>query len=67
MPLVLGEADWDRWLDPDAPAPGDLLAACPGIAAMAMREVSTLVNNVKNNDPQLIEPSEQGDQPVGLF
>ena len=67
MPLVLGEADWDRWLDPDAPAPGDLLAARPGIAAMAMREVSTLVNNVKNNDPQLIEPSEQGDQPVGLF
>ena len=41
MPLVLGEADWDRWLDPDAPAPADLLAAPPDTATMAMREVST--------------------------
>jgi len=29
MPLVLGAADWDRWLDPDQPAPARLLAAAP--------------------------------------
>ena len=67
MPLVLGESDWDRWLDPDVPAPADLLAAPPDTAPMAMREVSRLVNNVANNGPELIEPAEHGNQPVGLF
>jgi putative SOS response-associated peptidase YedK len=32
-----------------------------------MREVSTLVNNVRNNGPELIEPAEPDNQPVGLF
>lgn len=67
MPLVLGDADWDRWLDPDAPAPEDLLAASPDTGPMAMREVSTLVNSVANNGPELIEPADPGNQPVGLF
>jgi putative SOS response-associated peptidase YedK len=34
---------------------------------MAMREVATLVNNVANNGPELIEPAGPGDPPVGLF
>lgn len=67
MPLILGEDAWDRWLDPDSPAPADLLAGAPDAAAMAMREVSTLVNNVANNGPELIEPADAGNQPVGLF
>ena len=67
MPLVLGEPDWDRWLDPDAPAPADLLGEPPDITAMAMREVATLVNSVANNGPELIEPAGPGNQPVGLF
>ena len=67
MPLILGERDWDRWLDPDEPAPADLLAAPPDIADLAMREVSTLVNRVANNGPELIEPAAPGNQPVGLF
>lgn len=67
MPLPLDEADWDRWLDPDRPAPDDLLAAPPDIRGIAMREVSTLVNNVRNNGPELIAPAEPGNQPVGLF
>lgn len=65
MPLILGERDWDRWLDPDAPAPAELLAGAPDVGALAMREVSTLVNRVANNGPELIEPA--GNQPVGLF
>ena len=67
MPLSLSAPDWDRWLDPDAPAPGDLLAATPDLSGLAMREVSTRVNNVANNGPELIEPAEPGNQPVGLF
>ena len=74
MPLVLPETDWDRWLDPDAAAPEDLLAGVPDTAAMAMREVSTLVNTVTNNGPELIESADGGNQftaggnqPVGLF
>lgn len=66
MPLVLGEDDWDRWLDPDRPAPQTLLAGPPDAGAMAMREVSVLVNNVANNGPELIEQA-GADGPVGLF
>jgi putative SOS response-associated peptidase YedK len=67
MPLVLGEKDWDRWLDPDAEAPAELLAGPPDIGPMTMREVATLVNNVANNGPELIEAAGPGNQPVGLF
>jgi putative SOS response-associated peptidase YedK len=67
MPLSLAESDWDRWLDPDAPAPVELLASRPDVECIAIRQVSTLVNNVANNGPELIEPAEQGNQPVGLF
>jgi len=67
MPLVLAERDWDRWLDPDAPAPAELLVAPPDIGGIAMREVSTLVNKVANNGPELIAPVDRGNQPVGLF
>lgn len=67
MPLILGPDDWDRWLDPDASAPADLLARPPDIAGIAMREVSTLVNSIANNGPELIEPVEGDNQPVGLF
>ena len=62
------ESDWDRWLDPDAARPRRTARRRrPTSAAMAMREVSTLVNNVANNGPELIEPAGPGDQPVGLF
>jgi putative SOS response-associated peptidase YedK len=67
MPLALAEADWDRWLDPDRPAPTELLIAPPDISGIEMREVSTLVNNARNNGPELIAPVEPGNQPVGLF
>lgn len=67
MPLVLAENDWDRWLDPAAPAPAELLAGPPDIDRLAMREVSTLVNKVGNDGPELVEPAGPGNQPVGLF
>ncbi|MGY4711478.1 SOS response-associated peptidase [Mycolicibacterium sp. CBM1] len=67
MPLVVAERDWDLWLNPDAPADTDLLTRAPEIDGIEIREVSTLVNSVRNNGPELIEPAEPGNQPVGLF
>ena len=57
MPLVVPERDWDRWLDPDAPVDEELLACPPDVRGIRMREVSTLVNNVRNNGPELLEPA----------
>lgn len=57
MPVVLGEGDWERWLDPatplpDAeallrPAPEDWLDAVP---------VGPRVNNVRNDDASCLDP-----------
>jgi putative SOS response-associated peptidase YedK len=58
MPLIVAERDWDRWLDPDATADLELLATPPDIRGIEMREISTLVNNVRNNGPELLEPAE---------
>jgi len=67
MPLLLAEADWGRWLDPDRPAPTELLSAAPDVGGIAMRQVSRLVNNVANNGPELLEPVDSSNQPAGLF
>jgi putative SOS response-associated peptidase YedK len=58
MPLIVAERDWDRWLDPDAPADLDFLAAPPSVDGIDVREISTLVNSVRNNGPELLEPAE---------
>jgi len=58
MPLVMPERDWDRWLDPDAAVDEELLARRPDVHEIRMREVSTLVNNVRNNGPELLAPAE---------
>jgi putative SOS response-associated peptidase YedK len=58
MPLAVPEQDWDRWLDPDSPIDEESLSRPADVYGIRMREVSTLVNNVRNNGPQLIEPAE---------
>jgi Uncharacterized conserved protein len=57
MPVIVPPEHWDRWLDPDQeparlrplliPAPETLLEVHP---------VSTKVNSVRNNEPELIRP-----------
>ena len=57
MPVILDPADWDTWLDPDTdldtlqsllvPAPAADLEAYP---------ISTRVNNVRNDSPELLDP-----------
>ncbi|VEG52480.1 bacteriophage protein [Mycolicibacterium aurum] len=58
MPLTISERDWDHWLDPDAPMDEGLLRGHGDLDRIEIREVSRLVNSVKNNGPELIEPVE---------
>jgi putative SOS response-associated peptidase YedK len=57
MPVVLAPEDWETWLDPAAD-----LAAVEGLLVAAPSEwfeaypVGTLVNNVRNDAPELLDP-----------
>ena len=59
MPLPMPPEHWDAWLDPDHPAPADLLEppSAELVAAIAARPVSPLVNSVRNNGPELLAPA----------
>ena len=55
-PMTVPPAQWAAWLDPASPAPLDALRpAVPG--ALRAVPVSTLVNNVRNNGPELLVPA----------
>ena len=58
MPLTISAPDWDRWLDPDAPIDEGLLRGHGDLDRIVTREVSRLVNSIRNNGPELIEPAE---------
>jgi putative SOS response-associated peptidase YedK len=57
MPLTVSKSDWDRWLDPDAPIDEGLLRGHGDLDRIEIREVSRLVNSIRNNGPELIEPA----------
>lgn len=63
MPLTIPSGDWDAWLDPAQVEPDELrrLLATPAGGRLDARAVSTAVNNVRNNGPQLLD--EVDDQP----
>ena len=56
MPLLLPSTAWNTWLDPDNEEVTDLLAPPPlDLAdALELRPISTRVNNVRNNGPDLV-------------
>ncbi|ROS23139.1 SOS response-associated peptidase [Cellulomonas sp. PhB150] len=56
QPLMLRREDWDAWLDPAVGLDGarELLEATP--PEIVATPVSTQVNAVANNGPQLVEP-----------
>lgn len=58
MPLPMPEENWAAWLDPDHPAPAELLGAPDEdlVARITARPVTPLVNSVKNNGPELLAP-----------
>jgi putative SOS response-associated peptidase YedK len=62
MPAILPRAAWSKWLEPDETDPARLqrLLAPAGDDLLAMRPVRPLVNNVRNNGPELIAPAETG-------
>jgi putative SOS response-associated peptidase YedK len=57
MPLVVQPEDWAAWLDPHLKDAADLLHPAVEIGLTAY-PVSTLVNSVRNNGPELITPVE---------
>jgi putative SOS response-associated peptidase YedK len=67
MPLMLAEADWDTWLNPDAALDPELIARPPDVRDIELRQVSTLVNSVRNNGPQLIEPVQPEPEQITLL
>ncbi|WP_330249973.1 SOS response-associated peptidase [Nocardia sp. NBC_00565] len=58
MPLPMPREHWDAWLDPDHPAPATLLEtpSAESVAGIVARPVSSLVNSVRNNGPELLAP-----------
>ncbi|MUM16500.1 SOS response-associated peptidase [Mycobacterium sp. CBMA271] len=53
MPVMLGAELWDRWLDPDQDLDPRLLQGA-GVSGIDTRQVSSLVNSVANNGPELL-------------
>lgn len=62
MPVILPRDDWSDWLDEEAEDTESLLALLRPAAdgTLAEHPVSTLVNKVANNIPELIVPLETG-------
>ncbi|MBB2915531.1 putative SOS response-associated peptidase YedK [Streptosporangium becharense] len=55
MPMLIERDRWGEWLDPGVPdARGFLIPA--GSTGLRVHPVSTAVNSVRNNGPELIEP-----------
>jgi putative SOS response-associated peptidase YedK len=56
MPVILGAADYGKWMDPSVQDPGliqPLLMPCPD-DWLSMRPVSTVVNNARNETPECL-------------
>jgi putative SOS response-associated peptidase YedK len=54
MPMILRDADWDTWLDPDAdPRAKGVFEFVPELTAIP---VSQKVNSVRNDDASVLEP-----------
>jgi len=65
MPILVPPNLYDLWLDPNVHerAKLDAILAAPHTAGLQLVEVSTRVNDVKNDDPSLIAPLTSGDKP----
>ena len=61
MPVALEPEAWEAWLDREATEPEEVKSLIQPIAPELWmeREVSTRVNSVKNNGPDLLESPSQ--------
>jgi putative SOS response-associated peptidase YedK len=69
MPVMLPADVWDVWLDPSNDDLDELQALLVPVpdAELVLRPVSTAVNTVTNDGPELIEPLEPGDPEDGTL
>ena len=69
MPVVIPPASWAAWLDPTPREPGELRALLEprDDVALDAYPVSSLVNSVRNNGPELIAPVELEPAQPSLF
>jgi putative SOS response-associated peptidase YedK len=69
MPMLMAPDRWAQWLDPDRDDVTDLLERTPDpmLAALELRPVSTKVNSVKNDGPELLEEVRPDPDEVALF
>jgi putative SOS response-associated peptidase YedK len=67
MPVVVADEAWERWLDPAFPDPAELHGLFEPSDEIELRiwPVSLLVNNVRNDGPELFEPLAMGGPPTG--
>lgn len=63
MPMVVEPERWDAWLDPARTRPDEVMGLLvPAMAGtMEAFPVSSMVSNVRNNGPELIQPLPDGD------
>jgi putative SOS response-associated peptidase YedK len=68
MPMTIARGDWAAWLDPGTPAP-ELVPLLAPATTMRLEAypVSTLVNSVRNNGPELLVPIPPEDLPPGFL
>jgi putative SOS response-associated peptidase YedK len=66
MPVVITDDAWDRWLDPAPADGGELRAMLQPTDDVALRvyPVERLVNDVRRDGPELIEPLAVGADPT---
>lgn len=60
MPAIIAVRDFPNWLDPsitDEAAAASLIKPCPA-DAVSVQSVSPSVNDIRNDDPSLVEPAE---------
>jgi putative SOS response-associated peptidase YedK len=69
MPMIVPRDHWAGWLDPDESSVTDLLVPTPSdlVESLELRPISTLVNNVRNNGPQLLTRTEPTADSDALF
>jgi putative SOS response-associated peptidase YedK len=62
MPMVIQPDRWQEWLDPAASDPADLMALLAPAASTGLTSypVSTAVNSVRNNGPELTQRVDPG-------
>jgi putative SOS response-associated peptidase YedK len=68
MPVLVERDDWEVWLATDA-VPGDLhpLLMPPVTAPLTVRRVSSRVNDVRSDGPELLDTAPPPPEPLQLF